>query len=143
MYLCIFPFAMYLYYMRGLFCNLWEAIDLLCKRIMRSSTGNIQIATGCLIGAIGTAIGIHLIQSRIGQSTWYRIAGHAMWSQMRSFFSHLGKKLKKLIKCITKNSYRFKLCAYLLSTCACGALLAIISFKQLLEIFSLPDADLR
>lgn len=92
MYLCIFPFTMY-----GIICiicedsfrNLWEAIDLLCKRIMRSSAGNIQIATGCLIGAIGSAIGIHLIQSRIGQSTWYGIAGHAMWSQMRGFFSHL------------------------------------------------------
>lgn len=64
-------------------------MGLLCERIVWTGTGYVQVAACGLIGAIRSSIGIHLVQSRVGQSPWYGIAGHAMWSQMRSFFGHL------------------------------------------------------
>lgn len=81
--------GIYVWYARTL-CNLWEAIDLLGKRIVSTTTaGYIQITSGGLIGTIGSSIRIHLIQSRIGQSSRYGITGYTMRSQVRSFLSHL------------------------------------------------------
>lgn len=95
-YLYIYPdihvtlsLGIYVWYARTL-CNLWEAIDLLGKRIVSTTTaGYIQITSGGLIGTIGSAIRIHLIQPRIGQSSRYGITGYTMRSQVRSFLSHL------------------------------------------------------
>lgn len=63
---------------------------LLGKRIVRIGAGYIQIAASCLVGAVGSAVRIHFIQTRIGQSTRYWIAGHTMWRQMGSLLGHLG-----------------------------------------------------
>lgn len=84
------PLGIYVGYARTL-CNLYgEAFSLLCERIVGTATaGYIQIASGGLIGTIGSAIRVHLVQSRIGQCTRNGITGHTVRSQMGSFLGHL------------------------------------------------------
>lgn len=84
------PLGIYVGYARTL-CNLYgEAFSLLCERIVGTATaGYIQITSGGLIGTIGSAIRVHLVQSRIGQCTRNGITGHTVRSQVGSFLGHL------------------------------------------------------
>lgn len=82
--------GIYVGYARTLGNLYGEAFSLLCERIVGTATaGYIQIASGGLIGTIGSAIRVHLVQSRIGQRTRNGITGHTVRSQMGSFLGHL------------------------------------------------------
>jgi len=69
-----------------------QSPHLLSEWIVRVGSGNIQIAASGLVGAVRSSVRVHLVQPRIGQSPWNRIAGNAVGSQMRGLFGHLKGK---------------------------------------------------